>query len=155
MTGTYQVETSLLHLAHLAYFGSIKGHSTQHTIVVMHAGTTYEHLLAVEHETILSIERERADTIFSRMLLATKLHTCLIQIWRLGRPKLGIINSIGKTNCRILTGFQRNLVPFTFHFNGALLGSVALVLYRYLYLHRSLVHRNIRCGNKHTIFGNV
>ena len=68
MTGADEVEARLLHLTHLADFRIVEGHRTQHTVVMMYAGTVDEHLLTVEHEAPFSIERERADAEFSRKL---------------------------------------------------------------------------------------
>ena len=65
MAGADKVESSLLHLPHLADFCIVESHCAQHTVIVVNASTVDEHLLAVEHEAILSIERERADAKFS------------------------------------------------------------------------------------------
>ena len=69
MRGSDEVEACLLHLLHLANFCSIKSHSAQHTVIVVYAGSVDKHLLAVEHETIFGIKRERADAELHMLLI--------------------------------------------------------------------------------------
>ena len=89
--GADEVEARLLHLAYLTDLSCIKGHSAKHTVIVVDAGAIDEHLLSVEHETILGIERERADAIFCSCVVddvasLLQFHFRLIERRIFGRP---------------------------------------------------------------------
>ena len=63
--GTDEVEASLLHQPHLADLSIVEGHRPKDAVVVMHAGSVDKQRLAIEHETLLSIERKGANAEFS------------------------------------------------------------------------------------------
>ena len=64
VTGSDEVEASLLHQPDFTYFRSVESHRSQYAVVVMHAGSVEEQRLPVEHKSLFSIERERANTVF-------------------------------------------------------------------------------------------
>ena len=95
--GADQVKAGRLHLPHLADLCGIEGHRPQHTVVVMHAGTVDQHLPAVEHKAIFSIERERADTELHRFLVdhlsfLLQSDNGLVEIGIVGRPQMGLVD---------------------------------------------------------------
>ena len=63
MTGADEVEPRLLHLAHLADLCIVEGHGTQHTVVVVYAGTVDKQGLAIKHKTLFGRILNGADSV--------------------------------------------------------------------------------------------
>ena len=109
VAGADEVEARLLHLLHLAYFGGIEGHGSQHAVVVVHAGAVEEHGLTVEHEAPLGVEREGADAVLRRLpaddvAAFLQLHGRFVAGGMVGRPQLRIAHDVCRRDGFCLPG---------------------------------------------------
>ena len=155
-----EIKTSILHLTHLSDFGSVKGHSAQYTIVVMHAGTIKEQRFAIQHKTVFSIVGKPADTIADCLLMDNisslfkfSLHLVAERIIR--RPQMRMIDDKRSRNRLLLMGrYTHHHLPRANGYH-CISFAIRLVADGCFNLHHCLVCRNLRGSYNHTVLGNV
>ena len=78
MSRTNKIKACVLHLPHLTDLCRIKSHGTQHTVIMMQAGSINQQWLAVKHKTPLSGKVDSADPISDRQYITLCLNGRLI-----------------------------------------------------------------------------
>ena len=168
--GTDEVETSLLHQSHFANLCSVEGSCSEYTVVVMHAGTVQEHRLTIEHKAFLSIERERADSVFCRLTVnclilhhLLQFHGCLIEVWVISRPQFRVLD--GEGCCDALCAMSRyfywqnltqgGLQLCAVNDNGCCTFIVRLIFDGHLHVDGGFVGLHLGCCDEHTVLGNM